>query len=63
MKVKDAIKALQELGQDEELFMFFKTPDGGLNFSSDISTITKGAVYDKYGRLVTGVLIMKEIVK
>lgn len=61
MKVKEAIELLSKLDKEEELFMFFKSPDGKLQFSSDISGISQGAVCDEYGKLIKGVLISKEI--
>ncbi len=61
MKVKDVLEALKTQDPEDEAFMFFKTPDGNLTFSSEITCVSKGAIYDKYGRLTKGVLMMKEI--
>lgn len=60
MKVKEAIEALKKQNPEDELFMFYKTKDQKLTFSSNVNLITKGAVYDEYGKLVTGVLMTRE---
>lgn len=61
MKVKEVIEALKLQNPEDEVFMFYKTPDQKLTFSSDVTHISKGAVYDEYGNLITGVLINKDI--
>ena len=63
MKVKDLVKQLLDLDQEKETYMFLKTPDGKCVFSSDISLVANGAVFNEYGQLVEGVLVMKEIPK
>ncbi len=60
MKVRDLIKELEKQNQDNKVFMFYKTSDRQLTFTSDITTASKGAVYTEYGELIKGVLIMKE---
>lgn len=60
MKVKEALEALKKQNPEDELFMFYKTKDQKLTFSSNVDLIAKGAVYDEYGKLVTGVLLTRE---
>lgn len=61
MKVKEMIEQLLKLDQEKETYMFFKTLDGHCVFSSDISLVANGAIIDGYGKLIEGVLVMKEI--
>jgi len=60
MNVKEVIEKLEQYDGDKEVFMFFKTPDGKLQFSSDIQTISSGAIVDQYGNLIKGVLITRD---
>ncbi len=61
MIVSEVIKALQNQDPNAEVFMFLKTKDGKMSFTSEITEVDEGAVYDEYGGLVKGVLITKQI--
>lgn len=60
MKVKELKEKLEQFDEDKEVFMFFKTPDGRLQFSSNVEEVDDGAVIDEYGGLVKGVLITRD---
>jgi hypothetical protein len=60
MKVKEMVAELLKLDPNEEVYMFFKTVDRKCSFTSDVTTVANGAIYDEYGNLIPGVLILKE---
>ncbi len=60
MTVKELIIELQDKDENAEVFMYFKTPDGKLTFSSEITNADNGAITNEYGQFEKGVLIMKE---
>lgn len=60
MKVKEIKERLEQYDENEDVYMFFKTLDGKLQFSSDIQDVYCGAVVDEYGDLVKGVLITRD---
>jgi hypothetical protein len=60
MTVKEIKEQLEQYDENEEVYMFFKTPDGKLQFSSDIQEVSSGAIVDEYGNLVKGVLITRD---
>lgn len=60
MTVKEIKEQLEKYDENEEVYMFFKTPDGKLQFSSDIQDVSSGAIVDEYGNLVKGVLITRD---
>ena len=60
MLVKEIVAELLKQNQESEAFMFHKSADGKLSFTSDISSIAHGMVYDEYGNQRLGVLIEKK---
>jgi hypothetical protein len=60
MTVKDIKEQLDQYDENEDVYMFFKTYDGKLQFSSDIHDVSSGAIVDEYGNLVKGVLITRD---
>lgn len=60
MLVKEVVAEMFKQDQESETFMFHKSSDAKLSFTSDISDIARGMVYDEYGNQILGVLIMKK---
>lgn len=60
MKVKELKERLEKFNEESEVYMFYKTKDNNLSFTSDIQRVDNGAVVDQYGNLQEGVLISRD---
>ncbi len=61
MIVSEVIKALEKQNPNAEVYMFIKSADCKMEFTSNITNVSEGAVRDEYGELQSGVLISKNI--